>query len=90
MCHSPINALGGTSQSDAFKGGLIPMQNWYAPSLTSNREAGLGDWSIKDITDLLQTGVSDARRGLRPDGRGRAQQPAIPQRRRHHAPWRST
>ena len=58
MCHSPINALGGTSQSDAFKGGLIPMQNWYAPSLTSNREAGLGEWSLKDITDLLQTGIS--------------------------------
>jgi mono/diheme cytochrome c family protein len=62
MCHSPINALGGTAQSDAFKGGLIPMQNWYAPSLTSSREAGLGDWSIQDITDLLQTGVS--RRGV--------------------------
>ena len=58
MCHSPINALGGSSQADAFKGGLIPMQNWYAPSLTSNREAGLGDWSLKDITDLLKTGVS--------------------------------
>jgi mono/diheme cytochrome c family protein len=58
MCHSPINALGGTSQSEAFKGGLIPMQNWYAPSLTSNREGGLGDWSIKDITDLLKTGIS--------------------------------
>ena len=37
---------------------MIPNQNWYAPSLTSNREAGLGDWSIKDITDLLQAGVS--------------------------------
>ena len=35
------------------------MQNWYAPSLTSNKEAGLGDWSIKDITDLLRTGVSE-------------------------------
>jgi mono/diheme cytochrome c family protein len=58
MCHSPINALGGTSQSEAFKGGLIPMQNWYAPSLTSNREAGLGDWSIEEITDLLKKGVS--------------------------------
>ena len=58
MCHTPINALGGTSQSEAFKGGLIPMQNWYAPSLTSNREGGLGDWSIKDITDLLKTGIS--------------------------------
>ena len=62
MCHTPINALGGNSQSDAFKGGLIPMQNWYAPSLTSNKEAGLGDWSIEDITDLLKKGVS--RRGV--------------------------
>jgi len=59
MCHSPINALGGTSQSEAFKGGLIPMQNWYAPSLTSNREAGLGDWSIQQIVDLLKKGVSE-------------------------------
>ena len=58
MCHSPINALGGTSESRAFEGGLIPMQQWYAPSLTSNKEAGLGEWSIKDITDLLGTGVS--------------------------------
>jgi len=58
MCHSPINALGGNSESRAFEGGLIPMQNWYAPSLTSNKEAGLGDWSIEDIADLLRTGVS--------------------------------
>ncbi|MBO9126972.1 cytochrome c [Rhizobium sp. 16-488-2a] len=58
MCHSPINALGGTSESKAFQGGLIPMQDWYAPSLTSNKEAGLGDWSIEEISDLLQKGVS--------------------------------
>jgi mono/diheme cytochrome c family protein len=59
MCHTPINALGGSSQEKAFQGGLIPMQNWYAPSLTSNREAGLGDWEIQDIVDLLQKGVSN-------------------------------
>ena len=58
MCHSPINALGGTSESTAFEGGLIPMQNWYAPSLTSNKEAGLGEWSIEEIVDLLRNGVS--------------------------------
>lgn len=58
MCHTAINALGGSSESEAFQGGLIPMQNWYAPSLTSNKEAGLGNWSLKDITDLLKTGVS--------------------------------
>jgi len=58
MCHSPINALGGSSESKAFEGGLIPMQNWYAPSLTSNKEAGLGEWSIDEIVDLLRTGIS--------------------------------
>lgn len=58
MCHTAINALGGSSESKAFEGGMIPNQNWYAPSLTSNQEAGLGDWSISDISDLLQVGVS--------------------------------
>jgi len=59
MCHTPINALGGSSQERAFQGGLIPMQNWYAPSLTSNKEAGLGTWDLQDIIDLLQKGVSN-------------------------------
>jgi mono/diheme cytochrome c family protein len=59
MCHTPINALGGSSQERAFEGGLIPMQNWYAPSLTSNKEAGLGTWTLPDIIDLLQKGVSN-------------------------------
>jgi mono/diheme cytochrome c family protein len=58
MCHTAINALGGSSDSKAFQGGLIPMQNWYAPSLTSNKEAGLGDWSVAEISDYLRNGVS--------------------------------
>ena len=58
MCHTAINVLGGSSESKAFEGGMIPNQNWYAPSLTSNREAGLGNWDIQDIVDLLQTGTS--------------------------------
>ena len=58
MCHTAINVLGGSSESKAFEGGMIPNQNWYAPSLTSNREAGLGDWSTRDIVDLLQVGIS--------------------------------
>ena len=58
MCHTAINKLGGSKTSQEFEGGMIPNQNWYAPSLTSNREAGLGNWTIKEITDLLQAGVS--------------------------------
>jgi mono/diheme cytochrome c family protein len=59
MCHTAINALGGNSPWKTFEGGLIPVQNWYAPSLTSNKEAGLGNWSIEDIVDLLHSGVSN-------------------------------
>ncbi len=58
MCHSAMNAFGGNSQSKAFQGGLIPMQNWYAPSLASDKEAGLGDWSIADISAYVRDGVS--------------------------------
>jgi mono/diheme cytochrome c family protein len=57
-CHTAINALGGSSDEKAFAGGLIPMQNWYAPSLTTNKEAGLGDWPLEEITALLKTGQS--------------------------------
>ena len=57
-CHTAINALGGSSDEKAFAGGLIPMQNWYAPSLTLNKEAGLGDWQTQDIIDLLKAGAS--------------------------------
>jgi mono/diheme cytochrome c family protein len=59
LCHTKINLLGGSSQRDQFAGGLIPVQNWYAPSLTSDKDGGLGDWSVKDIVDLLQAGISD-------------------------------
>lgn len=58
MCHTAVNALGGSKESQAFEGGMIPNQNWYAPSLTSNREAGLGNWDLQHIADLLQVGAS--------------------------------
>lgn len=57
-CHATRNMLGAIAKEDDYSGGLIPLQNWYAPSLTSSRETGLGDWEQKDIVDLLRTGVS--------------------------------
>jgi mono/diheme cytochrome c family protein len=55
-CHSTRNSLGGTE--GALAGGLIPVLGWYAPSLTSDAEAGLGDWDTPHIVQLLKTGVS--------------------------------
>ncbi len=57
-CHATRNLLGAITKDDDYSGGLIPLQNWYAPSLSSSRETGLGDWEMRDIVDLLRTGVS--------------------------------
>ena len=57
-CHAPRDALGGTRHSLALAGGLIPMQNWYAPSLASPHEAGVGNWGKEQIVSLLKTGVT--------------------------------
>jgi len=57
-CHATRNLLGAVPGNNETVGGLIPVQNWYAPSLTSNRETGLGDWEVEEVVDLLKTGVS--------------------------------
>lgn len=57
-CHTSRNALGGSITGGELTGGMIPMQNWLASSLTSAPESGLGAWHASDIEDLLKTGVS--------------------------------
>jgi len=57
-CHSSRNALGASTSALDLAGGLIPVQNWYAPALTSAQEAGVAGWDVQDIVALLKTGVS--------------------------------
>ena len=57
-CHAARNALGATEQQPDLAGGMVPMQNWYAPSLTSRLEASVADWDIAQIVALLKTGSS--------------------------------
>jgi mono/diheme cytochrome c family protein len=57
-CHTSRNALGGSVAEGQLGGGMIPIQNWYASALTSDKEIGLGEWEEKDVADLLKTGVS--------------------------------
>ena len=57
-CHTARNVLGASSEMMDLSGGLIPMQNWYAPSLASEREASVAKWSVRDIARLLRDGVS--------------------------------
>jgi mono/diheme cytochrome c family protein len=55
-CHTARNALGASDDSLDLAGGLIPMQNWYAPSLTAASEAGVAQWPLPQIVQLLKTG----------------------------------
>ena len=57
-CHTSRNLFGASDNRTELAGGLIPMLNWYAPSLTADTEAGLGSWEQQHIVDLLKTGVS--------------------------------
>jgi mono/diheme cytochrome c family protein len=58
-CHAARNAFGATGgDSLELSGGLIPMQNWYAPSLASAAEAGVADWPADDVVALLKHGTS--------------------------------
>ena len=55
-CHSPRNAWGASGEINDFSGGLMPLVNWYAPSLMSAQETGLAQQSISEIALLLKSG----------------------------------
>lgn len=55
-CHSARNALGAIRDEAALGGAPLPMQDWYAPSLSSPSEAGLAGWDAERVVQLLKTG----------------------------------
>ncbi len=53
-CHTPMDSIGGPKAGEFLQGNFI--QNWLAPSLTNDKQAGVGTWSVGDIVQYLQTG----------------------------------
>ena len=54
-CHSPRNFLGGIITSQRFAGGPDPSGDGFIPNITQH---DLGNWSVKEIADLLDTGMT--------------------------------
>jgi len=52
-CHSPRNLLGGIITAQRFAGGPNPEGEGWVPNIT---QKGIGEWSAKDIANLLKTG----------------------------------
>lgn len=57
-CHAQRNALGATINDQSLSGALMPMQDWYAPSLMDASQAGVMHWPQADVVALLKTGVA--------------------------------
>lgn len=53
-CHSPRNLFGAIVKGQRFAGGRDPEGKGSIPNIT---QAGLKDWSVQEIADLLESGV---------------------------------
>lgn len=65
-CHGGRDVFGAAGGSLRMSGGVSPIDKWYAPSLASASEAGVAEWDIEHIVDLLKTGVSERGSALGP------------------------
>lgn len=54
-CHSPRNSFGAIAKGQRFAGGPNPDGKGWIPNIT---QAGLKDWSVRDIAYLLESGMT--------------------------------
>ena len=79
-CHGERNVFGATRENLGLSGGLIPMTNWYAPSLTSADEAGVAQWERAARRRTAEDRHLAARLDDGSDGGGRVPEHAVPDR----------
>lgn len=58
-CHTPRNMTYGLKKGQKFAGAVT--QGWKAYNITSDRESGVGNWSVDEIARYLGTGHAPGR-----------------------------
>jgi mono/diheme cytochrome c family protein len=58
-CHTPRNLTHGLNASERLGGGTVA--GWHAYNITPDKNAGIGAWSVGDITAYLSTGAAPGR-----------------------------
>ncbi len=58
-CHTPRNFMYRLDRSRNYAGAIT--QGWKAYNITSDRETGMGDWSVEEIATYLGTGYAPGR-----------------------------
>lgn len=66
LCHTPVNADGSYQNDVAFSGGMkitTPQDGlFFSRNITSDKESGIGKWTVEQIKDAIT-------KGRTPDGR---------------------
>ena len=65
-CHAQRNVLGAASSDGLLSGALMPMQDWYAPSLHAKEEAGVQHWPRSEVIAFLKNGATQNASALGP------------------------
>ncbi len=65
-CHSTRNSLGAPVAGHTYDGAMMPLNDWYAPSLTAKDEASVADWELSQIAQWLKDGTSSKGSALGP------------------------
>jgi mono/diheme cytochrome c family protein len=58
-CHTPRNFMYGLKRSEGYAGATT--QGWKAYNITSDRQTGMGGWTVEEITTYLGTGYAPNR-----------------------------
>lgn len=56
QCHSPRNFYGGIIADLAYSGAPLAAGEGHAPNITTDKESGIGTWSVSDIVAMFRTG----------------------------------
>ena len=57
-CHTPRNFLGGFKEEQLLAGNPHGVDETKIPNITPDRKTGIGKWSVNDIADYLETGMT--------------------------------
>jgi mono/diheme cytochrome c family protein len=57
-CHTPRNRLGGFRRGMFLAGTKTGPEGAAIPNLTPDPDTGIGRWSVSDVAQLLQTGMT--------------------------------
>ncbi len=53
QCHTPRNIAFALKSGEAYHGGRILAQGWYAPNISSSKHYGVGGWSQQELVTYL-------------------------------------